>query len=56
MDHPDHMNRPGPRHAGPRPHAWWRGPWPPSILLIVLTPLLVWELVWALPILTGGGR
>ncbi|MCC4906981.1 hypothetical protein [Microbacterium sp. cx-59] len=49
------MRRQGPRHAGPRPHAsWWRGPWPPSILLAAFSALLVWELSWALSLLNGG--
>lgn len=27
--------RPGPRHAGPRHHAWWRGPALPATILAV---------------------
>lgn len=42
------------QHAGPRRHtSWWRGPWPPIILLAALLPLLAWELSWALPLLIG---
>lgn len=49
------MLRQGPRHAGPRPRtSWWRGPWPPSILLAALIPLAVWEISWALTLLNGG--
>ncbi|WP_248240550.1 hypothetical protein [Microbacterium kunmingense] len=49
------MRSQGPRHAGPRPHtSWWRGPWPPSVLLLAMVPLLIWELTWSLPLLTGG--
>lgn len=43
------------RHAGPRRRtSWWRGPWPPSILLVALSALLAWELSWAVPLLIGG--
>lgn len=43
------------RHAGPRRRtSWWRGPWPPAILIAAALSLFVWELSWALPIITGG--
>ncbi|WP_286793567.1 hypothetical protein [Microbacterium sp. UBA3394] len=35
------------RHAGPRRRpSWWRGPWPPAILLVGLMPVLVLEILW----------
>ncbi|WP_374978086.1 hypothetical protein ACEYYH_10420 [Microbacterium trichothecenolyticum] len=34
--------------------SWWRGPWPPTILLLTGMGFLAWELSWALPLL--GGR
>lgn len=35
----------GPRHAGPRPRvSWWRGPWPPLILITTGLVLIGWEL------------
>lgn len=49
------MRRQGPRHAGPRRHSsWWRGPWPPTILLLAGLALLAWELSWALPLFAGA--
>lgn len=50
------MTRRNIRHAGPRRHSsgWWRGPWPPAILILAGIALLVWELSWALPLLNGG--
>ncbi|NLP82579.1 hypothetical protein HF576_01835 [Microbacterium sp. CFH 90308] len=46
--------RPNYQHTGPRRRtSWWRGPWPPSILLALLVPLVIWELTWAWPLLTG---
>lgn len=51
------MRHQGPRHAGPRSHtSWWRGPWPPSILLVAFTPLLVWELSVLIPLLPDGWK
>ncbi|HEY9310234.1 MAG TPA: hypothetical protein VIP82_20720 [Microbacterium sp.] len=45
----------GPHHAGPRRRTtWWRGPWPPTILILAGTGVLVWELSWAIPLLNGG--
>ncbi|GAA3009003.1 hypothetical protein [Microbacterium aurantiacum] len=49
------MTRRNIQHAGPRPHrSWWRGPVLPATLLVIAAAALVWELSWALPLLTGG--
>jgi hypothetical protein len=43
------MRRQGPRHAGPRHRpSWWRGPWPPSILLAAAIAFLIVEIGWVI--------
>lgn len=48
------MKRRNAQHAGPRPYtSWWRGPWPPTILIALGLAVVAWELSWAVPMLTG---